>query len=342
MAETPGESDPLRAQARAEVEAYRAAAREAGREVGAEALEAMAAAAYQRLRYRSASPTGSATTSSSAPSPASGELRRMFEPAVVERARARLAELTSEGEMSPPATRARCTSCDDAGAVLIAAEQAGDRAIRPSARPGIVVAWCVDCPSEVQRARQLKGLPRADVEACTLERFERRTDAQRQALGAVVLWVARKDARPFLVLSGPPGTGKSHLAKAAAVKLAERGYGVVFTTMAGILDDLKASFDGDDRAESRASAAFLAHVLVLDDLGEERSTDWTAAEVRKLLHARYERRALTLITSNEDLAGLAERQGDPHGRLVSRLGDVDVCAFVRLEGEDYRQRRRAD
>lgn len=79
-----------------------------------------------------------------------------------------------------------------------------------------------------------------------------------------------------------------------------------------------------------------ARVLVLDDLGAERTTDWSAGLFTELMAQRYDRQLRTIVTSNLSPSALARRGYD---RLVSRLAEHGVLLELR-SARDYRQRLR--
>ena len=116
--------------------------------------------------------------------------------------------------------------------------------------------------------------------------------------------------RGWLYLFGPPGGGKTHIAAAIANRCTQAGRAAHYVSVPNLLAWLQDGMD-DNSIERRRQAVYRAPLLVLDDLGQEHSTPWSAAEVRRLIFERYNTAAATVITSNmrrdEHEAALADR-----------------------------------
>lgn len=258
-----------------------------------------------------------------------------------------------EALLAESRTRFVCEACQDGGLVWmrrddpefnparVAGLNRSMGAVVKFADPAAVGVWCAECPPEVQRWRQLSGrIAPADVDECRFSTFDAYSPPLRNLHIVASRWATRSERRPFLLLVGSAGVGKSHIAKATALQMAEHGYSVHFTTAAALLEEIRASFDRDDATQSSEAEVVQqfgsAGVLVIDDLGAEYGTAWAATKLEGIIFHRYERRALTVITANKDLAELAEHQGDRHLRLFDRLGDVRRTVYVEVEGESWR------
>lgn len=77
------------------------------------------------------------------------------------------------------------------------------------------------------------------------------------------------------------------------------------------------------------------NVLILDDFGVEKMTDWAYQMLYSLINYRYENLKTTIYTSNLDLEELAAHTGD--SRLTSRI--QEDCTIIKFDGEDYRAKR---
>jgi DNA replication protein DnaC len=152
------------------------------------------------------------------------------------------------------------------------------------------------------------------------------------------------DGTTGLYLTGPVGTGKTYQA-AALVRLRfrtfdpprldayydQRGYGfrpVVWANVPKLLEDVRRSFDAPDVAPSGLEHAPL---LVLDDIGAEKPSEWVEERLYCVVNERYERELPVIVTSNLTPSQLGGRVG---ARLASRLREM--CDMHGLGGRDRR------
>lgn len=163
--------------------------------------------------------------------------------------------------------------------------------------------------------------------------------------------------RPGLLLVGETGTGKTHLAVATLRALLEKGHEGVFFDYQNLLDKIRAGYDaasgGSDKEAYRV--ALEAPVLLLDDLGAHRVTDWVEDTVTAIITDRCNNRKTLIATTNlpdPEVSGttveytgaggaamhrktLAETIGP---RARSRL--FEMCRVIKMPlVEDYRVRR---
>lgn len=139
---------------------------------------------------------------------------------------------------------------------------------------------------------------------------------------------------PSLLILGPVGTGKTHQAFGAIRTLAARGITIAWhaDTAPGLFASLRPREGADSEAEYRKIAA--APLLLLDDLGAAKGSEWTEEILYRLVNDRYEAVLPGLFTSNVPAAQLRDALG---ARVASRL--AEMCQQVVLRGPD---RRRAD
>lgn len=137
---------------------------------------------------------------------------------------------------------------------------------------------------------------------------------------------------PSLLILGPTGTGKTFQAYGAVRALSLSGLmcSWQFSTAADIYARLRPRPRVDSEEEFRSIAN--ARLLVIDDLGAAKATEWTEEVDYRLINHRYERELPTLITSNVKPADLKPILGD---RVTSRL--VEMTTRVVLKGDDRRR-----
>jgi len=137
----------------------------------------------------------------------------------------------------------------------------------------------------------------------------------------------------WLLLIGPNGSGKTHLAAAIANQSLEDGALVLFSTVPDLLDHLRAAFapTSTEVYDQLFARMREAEVLVLDDLGAQQSSPWANEKLFQLLNYRYNSRFPTVITANSrGLQGIDER-------IRSRLTDASLVTSVILDrAKDYR------
>src|SRR3984957_16654550 len=222
-----------------------------------------------------------------------------------------------------------------------------------------------DCVCRVQR-RAERMLGRAQIprryEHCSLESYETNFPSSNRSLGAAHLRAKKfVDSYPLetggtgLLLTGSIGVGKTHLAVGILHALVtERGATGLFVDYRDLLKQVQHSYNPKVSATEMQILApvFEAEVLVLDELGASKPTDWAWDTVAPLLNTRYNDRRTTIITTNyanhapltpdsgKSDAGKAMREdtlGDRIGeRMRSRL--LEMCGVVEMQGQNFRQK----
>jgi DNA replication protein DnaC len=144
-----------------------------------------------------------------------------------------------------------------------------------------------------------------------------------------------------LLLIGPPGIGKTHIAIAVLRQvMLEKGVRGLYYDTRSLLSTIRATYNPVTRTSEVdiVRPVIEAELLVLDDLGAERLTDWVEETMNLIVNTRYNDRRPTIFTSNyedlkdqEDLDSLLVRVGF---RMYSRLHEM--CEFLTYSGPDYR------
>ena len=194
---------------------------------------------------------------------------------------------------------------------------------------------------------------------CTLDDFDTHFPSAHRTLAPALL-----KARGFvehyphnngtgLLLTGSIGVGKTHLAVGILQALvAGRGVNGLFCDYRDLLKQVQHSYNKAVAATELEVLApvFDAEVLVLDELGASKPTDWVWDTVAHILNTRYNDRRTTIITTNyANLGPLGtepattrhasreETLGDRIGeRMRSRL--QEMCVPIEMQGEDFRQK----
>lgn len=157
---------------------------------------------------------------------------------------------------------------------------------------------------------------------------------------------AQKLAREYpvfdlgLLFTGPCGVGKTHLAVSTIRVLIDKGIRCLFYDFRDLLKEIQDSYNPvSNSSELRVlEPVYQAEVLVLDELGASKPTDWVRDTMTQIINTRYNDRKVTIFTTNypddpenPTEESLTDRVGI---RLRSRLHEM--CKVVRMKGADYR------
>lgn len=139
-----------------------------------------------------------------------------------------------------------------------------------------------------------------------------------------------------LMLYGTVGTGKTHLAASIGNYIVyELGYDVYFMPFTEFLNTLKLYMNDKSRAEEFMKRLYKADLLIMDDLGKEKYTEWSAEQLFSLLDRRYRECLPVIVTTNFTPK---ELDGRVDSAVMSRL--AGSCKFIRMNGDDYRRKKR--
>jgi len=165
----------------------------------------------------------------------------------------------------------------------------------------------------------------------TLDNFDQswQQKAYDYAVDYIKNWEENSDNGHSIFFVGDVGTGKSHLAYAILNKLIEKGVPGMAASVPDLLDDLRGKEDN-----GAIEALKEIDLLVLDDLGSQKNTEWVTERLFIILNSRYADLKPTIITSNHRLELLEKTEGWP--RIVDRI--IEMSRLVKVEGRSYRQR----
>lgn len=166
-------------------------------------------------------------------------------------------------------------------------------------------------------------------------RFEVAEDTAdiRKAKKYVENWQKVKAENLGLLLWGSVGTGKSFMAACIANALLEKGVPVLMTNFSKILNQMGAMYS-EERYRYIASFSNFP-LLIIDDLGIERNTEYALEQVYAVIDERYKTGLPLIITTNLLINDLRNPQDVAHARIYSRV--LEMCTPVQVYGADRRR-----
>jgi DNA replication protein DnaC len=278
--------------------------------------------------------------------------------------------------------RADCPVCQGSGWKVVERTTKGAQALAAD-RSGSAVGepkmvWAVPCDcTTADRAGHVLGRSRVPerYRHCDFENYEADNEIENVSREQLAAWnrslaqaklVVQRFAAEFpvgnengLLLMGPCGVGKTHLAVAALKEIILRGHSGLFYDYRELLKEIQDSYNSENQATEMSvlEPVLQAEILVLDDIGSSKPSLWALETVGHVLNTRYNEKRVTLLTTNfldsdtkansaaptpsprvvgmrtppiED--SLTERVGK---RIRSRL--YEMCRTVEIFAPDYRK-----
>ena len=183
----------------------------------------------------------------------------------------------------------------------------------------------------VERLKQ-RGFTNPAMREWTFDNDNGKCPQMKHARSYVECWEQMKAENIGLLLWGKVGTGKSYFAGCIANALMEREIAVCMTNFALILNDLAASFKDRNEYISRLCSFPL---LILDDFGMERGTEYGLEQVYNVIDSRYRSNKPLIVTTNLTLEDLQHPEDTAHARIYDRL--LEMCSPVCFTGENFRK-----
>ncbi|MEZ5345384.1 MAG: ATP-binding protein [Pyrinomonadaceae bacterium] len=144
-----------------------------------------------------------------------------------------------------------------------------------------------------------------------------------------------------LILMGDVGVGKTHLAVSILKGLTERGFGCLFYEFGTLLKEIQASYNPVSQTSELnvLSPVLDAEILVLDEIGASKPTDWVRDTMAHIINSRYNDKKLTIFTTNYSDDPKNDREETFEDRIGVRLRSrlFEMCQTVVMTGDDYRK-----
>lgn len=231
-----------------------------------------------------------------------------------------------------------CVTCKDMGAVDYNPFAGTTRYCPDCAKGRKLAADEAQFYAEIKQERQAH-LHR--VNQGTIDAFTKRHEVRAAELtGSVKQFLDTWDGQKGLLLLGPYGVGKTWRVVALVQALLERSireeWGMKLTTVPGFLAELREGYNSETRKGTESYYTIMQHyrtvrLLVLDDWGKEKPTEWVAEQFYELVNYRYNQRLPMFLTSN-----LTKNQLETDFPAeMDRFNEM--CKVVELRGESLRK-----
>jgi DNA replication protein DnaC len=203
---------------------------------------------------------------------------------------------------------------------------------------GLPVAKVCSCKAQKAFKRLIKGSGMTDEQLRTrIEDYKPTPQTMpmfklvKRYLGLIPGILQQSTYSKGMALLGSYGIGKTMLAAIVANKFLEHQVPVIFVPTPELIGDLRVAQFSEDKQEleNKIHALSTVPVIVFDDLGKEKITDWVQAQYFRIIDARYRNKLATIITSNYSFEEISEKLGEAvSSRLLQMTRDhaIDVVA----------------
>lgn len=209
--------------------------------------------------------------------------------------------------------------------------------------PGMGARICECRRRDAHSLRLAKARIPKRYEKCHFNTYDRKlTDSQKKALRLAGDFTQNFPAvDQGILLTGPVGVGKTHLAVSIIKGLTERGFPCLFYEFGALLKEIQDSYNPNTKSSELTVLAPVLNVdvLVLDELGASKPTDWVRDTMAHIINSRYNDKKFTIFTSNYPDERSAEGKETLEDRIGVRVRSriFEMCRTVKIDGEDYRK-----
>ena len=186
----------------------------------------------------------------------------------------------------------------------------------------------------IDLVRRLKadGFSNTSMLNWTFENDSGRSHQMHHAHRYVEQWQTMRSENLGLLLWGGVGTGKSFLAGCIANALMKQEVPVRMTNFAHILNELNSSFSSRNEVADKLCRYPL---LIIDDFGMERGTEYALEQIYNIIDSRYRSRKPLIVTTNLTLDEIRHPQDIAHARIYDRL--LEMCVPISCIGVSFRK-----
>ena len=171
---------------------------------------------------------------------------------------------------------------------------------------------------------------------CTFETWDHSRGSEKVfniCIGYAKNFKSAKEDNLGLMLYGEPGNGKTHAVSCIANYLMLRGFPVICVSIEKLLERIRSTYNsyGKEGESTVLNSLANADLLIIDDLGTEQKTEWSAIKIYNIVDSRYRNGLPTIITTNINLKDLEDMY---HKRTYDRL--MEMCTPVMNDGKSIR------
>jgi DNA replication protein DnaC len=141
-----------------------------------------------------------------------------------------------------------------------------------------------------------------------------------------------------LLIFGNVGTGKTYFAACIANALTDKGVPVIMTSFSTIVNSMGGFYDEEKVNYLRSLNNY--KLLIIDDLGAERQSDFMLEQVYNIIDSRYKSNLPIIITTNLTLKDIQNPQDMKYKRIYDRI--TEMCVPLKYDGESRRKEAHAD